>query len=177
MASDTGRRLERGGRLGSLGFAGEMLRAAAACAVLAISLGGCDDSDSKRSALYHVQPSVPCFKTLAPSQPPYVPGWRVLGQIRADGNLGQTVHLTHIALLTHTRGAPVFSPVNYVDVFFAKSETVAKARFDRLFEDAQVTGHPRRRLQRRSNVVLIWTTPATAREIATVTRCLRKADK
>lgn len=146
-----------------------MLRAAAACAVLAISLGGCDDSNTEGSALYDVQPSLRCFETLAPSQPPYLAGWRASAGRR--GNLGPIVGLIH----TVTKGDPA-SPfvVNYVDVFFAKSETVARARFDRLSEDAQITGHPRRLLQRRSNVVLIWSTPATPREIATVTRCLRQ---
>lgn len=160
-------------RLDGLGFRAEMFRTAAALAVLAISLGGCDDSDTEASALYDVQPSLRCFETLAPSEPPYVVGWRASAGRR--GNLGQNVALMHTA--SYSKAYPAIpSTVNSVTVFFATSEKVARARFEDLFEDAKITGRPHQWLQRRSNVVLIWSSPATAREIATVTRCLRRTD-
>jgi hypothetical protein len=66
---------------------------------------------------------------------------------------------------------------NTVDVFFAASEKAGRARFDELFGHAKITRHPRQLVQRRSNVVLSWSSAATPREIETLARCLRKAQR
>jgi hypothetical protein len=158
-------------------YSPRVLRTGAAAVVLAISLAACDDGGTDRSALYDVQLSRRCFITLAPSEPPYLVGWRASPP--RPGKRGQTVSLIHSAIVTPSEGDPGLSypfPVNTVDVFFAKSEQVARARFEDFFEHAKITGRPRRLVQRRSNVVLTWGSPATPREIATVTRCLRNAD-
>ena len=151
-----------------------MLRAAATLVVVAIGLGGCSDNDES-SGLYDFQASLHCFQALAPTQAPDPEGWRVYIPKPEPWPSGQTIYVTY------TRPGSGFGEGSKtVDVFFAKSKTAAKTFFER----RRMAGMPRRLthrlVQHRLNVVLFWNdpeVPPTRRQIATVTGCLRSADK